>query len=263
MNVCCKYLILASLAVSIMDAVGGEHDHDEIDRNALHNGIAPFEASMTYDLILTNSDFDRDAAKAKHKELSKQYGVDTVRSKSASEKDDIYIRIAEVLPAGTIFRVVTAYNNGDGNIDVSIETKEPLPSTKMALPSGIESIHEAGYVAHEPEVIYRKPGKSSESLPNGWTKDKGFQQISDELSSLEEDAILKVSIVFDNSDKITPWTNAPYTKIIDDLMSSRRGEFYGLSDTSADLVWWTQDITLAQAESLFNSPKVINLVPRN
>ena len=265
MNVCSKYFLTTLCLLSAGTVAGVEHVHDDLvdsGQPSLVNTMEPFQASMTYDIVLGSTEAERTLAKSRRKAMSKSLGSDAVISKSNSEKSELFAKISLMLPANTVFRIVSANDNEEGDVLVRIDTKDILPVAKMTAFAGANSIKEYGYVPTTPQTIYRQPGESTKSLPAGWTKEEGFQSISGSLTGQGSDSTLKVSIVFDNSEKVQFWINAPYAKTIENLMSTRRGEVYGLSDLEADEVWWTQEITLSQAQKLFSNPLVINLIPR-
>jgi len=265
MNGFLKLVVIGAVVISPL-IFASEHEHED---NAIEStsgadyfkGLEPFDPQGSYELTLKQERNDALKAKTKLTVLKEQHGVDTVRSKSDSVKNDIYFRLANILPAGTIFRIVGAHDNNDGNVRVAIETKDILEITSI---SGAEilSIEEATVDLSAPKIVQKQPDAATLSLPTGeWNKEAGFQALSDALASGDE--VVKASIVFRNTgNQKIYWENKPFASVIKALLQDNRGHLYGLGYSDDELAWWTQDITSSQLLNLYQNDLVINLIPR-
>lgn len=225
-----------------------------------YKGIESFEANGKYELILKNSEKKVEEAKEKLRKLKEQHGADTTQDKSESEKNNIYFKLAKMLPAGTVFRIFRAHDNFDGNVTVIVETKYEL-SKDSVLPN--PEIISFGNVpaALRANPVYVKPDISTFDLPGGWDKEKGYQEIIQLLTPGVETA--KVSVVFNNPGNSKKyWERKPYGSTIRKLFENKKGKAYGFGYSEDELIWWTQGIDLEQAIELYENELVINLIPR-
>jgi len=249
--------------VAVPHAIAQEETHPshhaEKNTPAYYQGPEPFEAQGRYDLILAQTGEDRINAKKEVARLFEQHQNKTYQSKSASAKNEIYFDLQKSLPAGSIFRVVSAKNIETGDIKVQIETKQELDKNEVLGEQSIVAITESIPILRVRSVS-QKPDESVQSIPAGWTKDKGYAFLLEKL--IEVNDLMKVSIVFENIEPTQEyWTQRPYGKVVRKQMVNAKGGIYGFG-YSEGLVWWTQDIDREQAIRLFNEPLVKNLIPK-
>jgi len=246
-----------------------EHDHDHGEKEftkkeenipEYYKGIEVFEAEGKYRVILKRSGEAAALAKKELAVLHKQFTDSTYRLKPKSDLNDLYLKLAEILPAGTVFRVKSANDVEDGHVELRIETKEPLNKKQLEAKAEIQTVSDEPIrLSFDP--VYTEPDSSTLSLPDNYTKDTGYSEIVNRLSAGA--GVVKTSVVFSNPGNVrTNLMSQPYYQTVMALSKNRKGELFGIGFNDNELTWWTQYLTLEQAQALYENPLVINLVPR-
>lgn len=242
------FLLTSFNIVSALD----QNRHAKENHTSKYNNIDFSEGDNVYTLTLKNS--NKKIAKGAVKK-------DFYIAKSEKEKDEIYLRVAELLPAGTVFRVSSAHDDDNDDLEISLDTLEPLDKDEILKLPGVVKFEYRYKNIDFIDIIYSKPDPVTESLPTGWTKTKGYNEI---LKKFDTQTLVKVSVVFSNPDNDRLyWMQKPFYPVIQKLLHEEIGAFYGLGYSDDNLAWWTQDISVEQTILLYEDERVINLIPRN
>lgn len=223
--------------------------HDTPTQN-LHKGIEPFKAKHGYVLTMMSLE----STPSKHLK-NRPFVVF-----SNNELDELYLKLAADLPAGTLFRIRKAHEDKNGNIEVKIRTKEPLIKSEILAIHGV-----VGFKNELEGVFFNVPGQvkpdpATKHLPADTDKEESFQAIFERFNLGER--LVKVSVVFDNADNNRKyWQKKPFYEVISHLKKTASGREYGLG-YSEGIAWWTQDLSLDQVNYLSQHELVINVILR-
>jgi len=229
-----------------------QHAHEKIGdlEKDYFKGMEKFESKGAYRIIL---EYEHSKSESAQQEiLSREKGNQfTTMSKTGSEKNNIYFVLADMLPAGALFRIDAAHNTPGGNLEVIIESREPIDIRSLETNPAVIS---AGAVDKDVHVIKFVSAKDDSikvlNIPSAWSKEKGYRKIIRELKSGK--SVVKISIVFRNlPDRSSGYFSQPYRQVVLGLMYDLRGKGYGYAvNKEKNQAWWTQEIDFEQAESL-------------
>lgn len=253
------YLFSNSVFSAELETEFSAHAHEKHVQE-FYKGAEPFDHAGAYVIVIESDEEDKVAAKKAVQDLFNQFKNKTYRSKTKAQKNEIYFKLEKLLPAGTVFRIISAKDVETGDTEIEIETKKPLDKASVLSQSSIISLEDSpvyGYIS----PVKRPPDTSTISLPDGWTKESGFSYAQGILDSGIE--ATKVSVVFANPGNETKyWEDKSFAAVIKGLMQEVRGHIYGLGYSDDELAWWTQDLTSDQLLFVYQNELVINLVPR-
>ena len=196
----------------------------------------------------------------------KEPSVDSQNShrieKSVEEKDALYLKLAEMMPAGIRFRINSASDIAERNSEVILDFQEDMDTEALSALEGVTSVREifkGGTFG--PGEKQRIPGHLK-SLPEGWNKETGYRKIGDLFDDGEN--LVLVSVVFYNPENDrTFWPFTSHAPFIQPLVDNQKGLSLGMSYDDQERAWWTQEMSINQINTLFENKKVINLIPRH
>ena len=242
-------ILILYFSVNVSTGQDAHSRNEKISQPNYHKGIEPFKTMDSYTLVLKAND----VSKQSHRKSGAAY-----ISKSSSQKDDLYFQLASIFPAGTVFRIESAFDNDNGNVEITINSKELMTKPKSDDILSFKN-KDDGLAFVRPVAI--EADSATKTIPNGWDKERGFAEILSQLGSGRE--TVKVSIVFDNPDnKQVYWKTKPFYSVIEHLKRYQVGDAFGLGFSENKKAWWTQEIDLVQANYLNENTKVVNLIPR-
>ena len=225
-------------------------------RRPFYKGLADFKAKQTFKLKYGIEDG--------HVYRSDVNPQDSTRSQKTTEyKNEMYLKIAAELPAGTVFRIDSASSGiRIGDLEVELAFKDEISEQDLLSLNGVIEVKEYYFLSAPREIEpIPIPKELISSLPDGWNKETGYQKIIS-LFDAGEDLVL-VSAVFSNpNNEQKYWIHTPFTPVIQTLKYGEKGKTYGMSYDKNGLAWWTQEISVDQIHELYESDIVINLVPR-
>ena len=250
--------VLWIFVVAFSSPVGAGHgDKNETqiseNRYAPYNGLRDFDAKQILTITLRIS------------EKKSQNNIDenqfVKQRKGSKEKNEAYYKLAELLPAGTVFRIQSVVDTWDGDLEAAVAFEETLNTQKLLKNTGIVNINKFVY-GHilEPERIlipieYKK-------IPDGWNRDRGYSELIKLFNSGAE--LVTVSVVFQNPNNRKPMLPYRFNReTLDKLQYMQKGTDYGINYDNQNRVWSTQELDRHQADFVYGQEQVINLIPRD